>query len=280
MREFRARDADRDRCVEVIEAAYVDGQIGDADRELRVSRARSAETREELEGLTRDLRPTARTMTPATSRVSPPARPGRYAGGVVAGLGAVVVLVGAGVTGVVALAMFAVSGTSETVTSPGFEAAPAPVESATRGASYRMTAPQVRRFVTAYEKKFGTLEAFEVVLFPQRVGVQVPVRGPRPRMERWTWDGEWRQDTTAAAVTGPNQRVDAGAIDARLLLSNIRVAERGLDVEGARFTHAVLHRRNDGPTELNIYVGNELQESGYLSTTPAGDVVRRHPYAP
>ena len=39
MREFRAKDADRDRFVELIEAAYVDGQINDADRELRVGRA-------------------------------------------------------------------------------------------------------------------------------------------------------------------------------------------------------------------------------------------------
>lgn len=279
MREFRAKDADRDCCVGVIEAAYADGQIGDADRDLRISRARSAETREELEGLTRDLRPTARTATPVAPRVSMPARRARYAGGVVAGLGAFVVLVGAGVTGVVALAMFAVSGTSETVTTQDVEA-PAPIAAATDGAAFTMTAAQVRRFVTAYERKFGTLDAFEVAFFPQRVGVQVPVPGPRPRMERWTWDGTWRQDTAAAAVTGPNQRVDAGAIDVRLLLSNIGVAERSLDVEGARFTHAVLHRWDDRPTELNIYVGNQFEESGYLSTTPSGEIVRRHPYAP
>ena len=55
MRGFRAKDADRDRCVELIEAAYVDGQINDADRELRVGRALSAETLDELATLTRDL---------------------------------------------------------------------------------------------------------------------------------------------------------------------------------------------------------------------------------
>ena len=41
---FRAKDADRDRYVDVIESAYVDGQLGDQDRELRISRALTAET--------------------------------------------------------------------------------------------------------------------------------------------------------------------------------------------------------------------------------------------
>ena len=54
---FRAKDADRDRYVDIIEAAYVDGQLGEQDRELRVSRALSAETLDELEALTRDLQP-------------------------------------------------------------------------------------------------------------------------------------------------------------------------------------------------------------------------------
>ena len=52
---FRAKDADRERYVEVIETAYVDGQLGDQDRELRISRALTAETLDELDGLTRDL---------------------------------------------------------------------------------------------------------------------------------------------------------------------------------------------------------------------------------
>ena len=134
MREFRARDADRDRFVELIEAAYVDGQIGAADRELRVGRALSAETLDELETLTRDLQlpqgyvpPAAPTSTPS----GPPSR-SRRVGGVVVGLGFFVALVVAGVTGVVALAMFAVSGETDSATSQGVESAPAPIEETQR----------------------------------------------------------------------------------------------------------------------------------------------------
>ncbi|PKH38906.1 protein of unknown function [Nocardioides alpinus] len=283
MGDFRARDADRDRAVETIEAAYVDGQLGDADRELRVSRALSAETLDELTGLTRDLQGAAAHEVVRPAPLSPaqlhavasdrrPARTGLVVAGVVAA-----------VVGVLALVplVFLSTGNSDWTSSTGIDApAVSSQAAAAEPASFEMTPGQVRRFLRAYEKRFGTLEAFEVGFFPQRVGVQVPVRGARPRMERWTWDGDWRQDTTAAAVRGPSQRVDAGAIDVRRLFANIEVAEQGLDVEEGRFTHALLVRWNGEPTELNIYVGNELGESGYLSTTPAGEVQRRHPYAP
>jgi hypothetical protein len=143
-----------------------------------------------------------------------------------------------------------------------------------------MTPADVRTFVTSYEKKFGTLEAFEVAFFPDRIQAQVPVRGSRPRMERWAWDGQWRQDTQAAAVAGPHQRVDLGTVDVRRLFDNIATARRVLGVEKGRFTHALLIRWGAEPTELNIYIGNTFNESGYLSSTPSGEITRRHPYAP
>src|SRR5687768_2659438 len=104
MRGFRAKDEDRDRFVELIEAAYVDGQIGAEDRELRVSRALSAATLDELEALTRDLqRPPGHDVVrpspvaPAPSAARPPApsaaRPPGPAAAVLA-LGIVVALIG------------------------------------------------------------------------------------------------------------------------------------------------------------------------------------------
>ncbi|RYC07206.1 DUF1707 SHOCT-like domain-containing protein [Nocardioides zhouii] len=286
MGSFRAKDADRDRFIELIEAAYVDGQLGAADRELRVGRALSAETLDELETLTRDLQLPPGYVPPAAPSTSPSTSPSRSrrATGVLVGLVMFVVLVVAGVTGIVALAMFAVPGENDSATSQGVETAPAPIESeeivaeVPEAPSFAMSAPQVRAFVRAYEEEFGTLEAFEVGFYPERVGVQVPVRGSRPRMERWSWTGEWRQDTTATTVRGPYQRVDLGAVDVGRLFDNIAAARRTLEVEKGRFTHALLIRWGDEPTELNIYVGNEFSESGYLSSTPAGEIMRRHPY--
>ena len=198
------------------------------------------------------------------------------------GLGVFVALVVAGVTGVVALAMFAVSGGPR-------RRPPRALPWCRRRSRRSPTKPSLpddsaRRcgaFLTAYEKKFGTLEAYEVGFFPQRVGVQVPgARVTRPRMERWTWDGAWRQDTTASAVRGPASASTPARSTYAGCSPTSPSPERSLDVEKGRFTHALLMRWNDEPTELNIYVGNEFNESGYLSTTPAGEVRRRHPYVP
>ena len=276
MRGFRAKDADRDRYVEVIEAAYVDGQLGDADRELRVSRALSAETLDELETLTRDLQVPAG-FVPAADRPTPPRR---------SGSGSMVVLLVAGlvvfiVLGAVgALTLFAVGDGSDTATSEGAAVAPAPDESgrATQApASFAMTAPQVRAFLKAYERKFDTLDTWEVGFYPDRVGVQVPVSTTRKRFERWTWDGAWRQDTEASAVIGPQKFVSLGSVDVRRMFENIALARRTLDVPQGKLTHVLVNDWGQGPG-VNIYIRNRFNETGYLRTAPGGEVIRSHPF--
>ena len=286
MGSFRAKDADRDRFVELIEAAYVDGQLSDADRELRVGRALSSETLDELETLTRDLQlPAGGVVRPAAQRTATPATGARRAAGVLAGLVAFVVLVVGGVTAVVALAMFAVSDGTESTTSTASESAvPVPqevVEEATEVApSFEMTARQVRTFLRAYEEQFGTLDVYEAGFYPGRVGVTVPVRGSRPRMERWSWTGEWRQDSEASRVTGPDGIVDLGTVDVRRLFANIDTARKTLRVQRGKLTHVLVNRWFDDQASVNIYIGNQFSESGYLKTTPSGDVVRAFPYEP
>lgn len=280
---FRAKDADRDHCVEVIEAAYVDGQIGDADRELRVSRALTAETLDELETLTRDLQHRPARPAPApphagTTTVAVPSY-GRLAlGGVVA----VITLVALVIFGMVGLAMFSVTGDADpgTVEISG-EAVPVPVEEeVVEAPSFEMTAPGVRQFLRAYEREFGTLDAYGVGFYPARVGVEVPVRGNRPRYERWTWDGTWTQDTEAAGTNGFNEPVDLGTLDVRRLFANIATAKTSLRVQRGKPTHVLVHQRQGEDPTVNIYIGNSYGESGYLRTTPSGDVVRAFPYEP
>lgn len=141
-----------------------------------------------------------------------------------------------------------------------------------------MTAGDVRAFLRAYEDQFGTLETYGAGFYPDRVGVQVPVRGSRPRMERWSWTGEWRQDTEASRVTGPDGIVDLGTVDVRRMFANISLARTTLDVERGTLTHVLVNRWLDEAPSVNIYIGNRFDESGYLKTTPAGDVVRAFPY--
>lgn len=282
---FRAKDADRDRFVELIEAAYVDGQLGDADRDLRVSRALSAETLDELETLARDLQlPDGYVPPPPPEKRT--VRPQRLVGMLVV-LGAVVALLGVGVA---SLVLFASTG-SEPGSSTGVDiaseqAVPDPITEETgetgetRVQPFAMTASQVSKFLRRYEAEFGTLDAWDVSFYPDRVAVDVPVRGSRPRYETWSWDGEWER-TSEARATSPSYTavVDLGRIGPQRLIANIRTAERTLRVQRGAFTHAVLWPFDEvGPT-LNIHVGNTFSESGYLRTTLEGDrIVFRLPY--
>jgi hypothetical protein len=271
---MRARDADRDRFVDLIEAAYVDGQLGAQDRELRVSRALTAQTLDELRSLTRDL------QAPSGSGAVVPevAAPSRLTVQLVAFLALVVLLLGAGVSGLLA---FAGGGGSDSATSSGVavdvESAPAEPRGVD-ASSFRMDAAGVRGFLRAYDTEFGSLESYEAGFYPARVGVQVPVRGSRPRFERWSWDGAWRQDTEAAAVRPPSPVVDLGAIDVRRLFANIATARKTLGVQGGRLSHVLVHTWTDGQPTVNIYVANSYGESGYVTTTMSGEVLRRFPY--
>jgi hypothetical protein len=275
---FRAKDTDRERYVDIIEAAYVDGQLGEQDRELRVSRALTAETLDELEGLTRDLQDRPAVVAPrGEPATATPRAAGLVAGGAVAVI-AIAVLLVLGAAGVALFSLAGESDESPTVVISG-EAVPVPAEvDVAEAPSFAMTAPEVRQFLRAYEREFGTLEAYDVGFYPTRVGVQVPVRGSRPRFERWTWDGTWTQDTEAAAVTGPRELVDLGTLDVRRLFANISTARTSLRVERGRLTHVLFHRWQDEAPRVNIHIGNSFGESGYLSTTPSGDVVRAFPY--
>lgn len=270
---MRARDADRDRFVELIETAYVDGQLGAEDRELRVSRALSAETLDELRSLTRDLQVPAGTVLPevASSKQS------RLTVQLVAFV-ALVVLLG---VGAVSLAVTTVTGETDSATSSGVavevESAQPEPEAAT-SAPFRMEAAQVRAFLRAYEEQFGTLEVHEAGFYPARVGVQVPVRGSRPRFERWSYDGGWRQDTEASAVPRPGPVLDLGELGVRRLFANIASARKTLQVERGELSHVLVHTRTDGQPTVTVYVANSFGESGYLSTTMSGRVIRAYPY--
>ena len=290
MRGFRAKDADRDRFIELIEAAYVDGQIGDADREFRIGRALSAETLDELTTLTRDLQLPPGTVVPTTTATSAsapvprprPSLPPRVVGGVFA-----LFFVGVALfIGVVAVTMFASMGDDpssdfDSGTIFGSELAdPEIMLEETPAPLFEMTAGQVRTFLRAYEEQFGTLDVYEAGFYPTRVGVMVPVRGSRPRMERWSWTGEWRQDTEASRVVGPDGIVDLGTVDVRRLFANIDTAKESLRVQRGKLTHVLVNRWFDDQASVNIYIGNQFNESGYLKTTPAGDVVRAFAYEP
>jgi hypothetical protein len=281
MGDFRARDADRDRYVEVIETAYVDGQLGEQDRELRVGRALAAETLDELEALTRDLQNRPAQVAVAPVPAAAPRSPARAtASADSSSAGKAVGLVVAALVGLVFIGAVSSMHSAQEDWASSTDYAEVPweqAEAATSAPGFSMTNRGVRELVGAYEAEFGTREAHEVVLYPRRVVVLVPMDANRPTPERWLWDGAWSQVVESVRIDRARPRVDLGSIDARRLVENIRTARGALRVEDGRFSRAVLTRQGEDAV-LEIHVSNQFNESGSLTTTPDGEILRRQPY--
>ena len=262
---MRARDADRDRFVDLIEAAYADGQLGAQDRELRVSRALTAETLDELRSLTRDLQAPPGAVVPHVAA----AAPARLTVQLVAFIALVVLLLGAGVSGLIA---FAGGGGSDSATSSGVavevESAPAQPQVVE---PFSLDRRGLARFVRAYGSTFGRSDVRQAVIRPDRVEVEVPV-GSRGRIERWVWDGEWRQVSGSSSSTASSLGVDLRAVDIGRLVANVATAERTVGIDHAAFAFMTVTSESETP-EIDIYVRNDRGEVGYLRTTPSGDVV-------
>ena len=277
MGDFRARDADRDRYVDVIEAAYVDGQLGEQDRELRVSRALVAETLDELEGLTRDLQ---NRPVPASPRTSTPVAPGPARQAVPSSISAGKVL-GTAAAVLVGLGVLAVLAAGQSAQQPSEYSMPTPrgMTGSVDSPGFTLKAASVRDFVDSYQARFGSLEPYEVTFFPRRVVVQVPLPGPSPRFEVWSWAGTWTKDADQSALVEPHARVDLADLDADRLVDNIRTARGALRVEQGRLGRAVLSRSGDDPAVVTIRITNQFNETGSLTTAPSGEILGRKPHA-
>lgn len=290
--DYRAKDADRQRYVEAIEEAWVDGELGEQDRELRVARALTAETLDELAALTRDLQHqpapvvvrrsqpvvvAADPTPPATSALAQtePEVSHRVMGGIAAAIVAVAVV---GTLGFARDPSSIAQGTAVDV----------PVEVWGDGGTgvdrgFRMRPRDLREAAAAYESRFGTSEAYRVDYRPRSVVVQSPAGRSGDRVATWVWDGTtWTRqaDSETGSTTAPaTGTVDIAEVAPGPLVDNVRVARGALRVEDGRFTRATVLVGEDGAPVVEIHVSNTFNEAGFLTTTPAGEILRRDPYA-
>lgn len=177
----RARDADRNLAIELIDAAYSDGQLSTSEREERCDRVMTAETLGELRVLTRDLQAPVVAAAPRHSRR-------RLVPIVVAAVVAVGVVVGGGV----------VMGNGDDPESPKQQEAQSagppnpepeqtreadPPEEKARSLKYSFTVRGVENLVTLYRKEFGTTKG--VAFGFDRKDVIITRRANDGRFERW-----------------------------------------------------------------------------------------------
>ncbi|GAA5114877.1 hypothetical protein GCM10023339_20980 [Alloalcanivorax gelatiniphagus] len=282
---FRAKDEDRDRYVDILEAAYVDGQLGHHDRELRVSRALVAETLDELDALTRDLQnrpaPVVLRDPPALAPAPPPPAPPVEA---VEPLPWLVTprrttpawVVGGLAAGMLALVAFTMSSVDPSRPDLGYSVPWDEIDSASVP-GYEMTERDVLRFVRRYEARFDTTEVHEVRILPDRVVVHVPARGSVASRQS-SWDGEWRREAAPQPLPETSGTLSLLTLDVTALFVNIDVAVSDLGVVGAEVHRVVVRPSSDGTGSVTIHVGNGSGDRALLETTAQGSRVRAVPH--
>ncbi|MDP9820735.1 DUF1707 SHOCT-like domain-containing protein [Nocardioides massiliensis] len=264
----RARTADRDRAIDIINAAYADGQLGEIVRENRIEAALQATTLGQLRALTQDLqhpgqsgpaqpaaaargkspRPVRRDTTPL------PLRAKLFLGGCAA------VLVVATISGVLA----------DRADEPS---AGAPI-------SFTISTSSLHGVRDAYEEQFATTETYRLTFSPEAVVAYVPTDDGRERYEEWRWndgdeEGRFRQVVEARTAQGRFARVDLADVDIDRIEANMRRAEAEVGVEDPEEVSVwIEHPSYEDQAVVRIQVVNAYDELGYLFTDLAGEVLR------
>ena len=276
----KARDADRDAAIDVVEAAYVNGQITQADSELRVERLRQAGTVGEVQTMVRDLRPPEE--EPGVSRLAPLApqppagavppapRPPRPAKRLQAGVGVMVAMVVlfAAVGLVVPLVMF--SSVDGGVTSSRS------VDTEVREPEQDVeltTARGYDRLVAAVEKRTGSATVFTATIYPGYAVVDVPVDGRSQRSSSYYYDGRWQEWTGSG--THDQGRFELDRLDGSTVATLLKKVTRLVEDPSSSYV-LVNPRGRDAGVCLSAYALNEFEKTAYLDARCDGTVVRRY----
>ncbi len=296
------KDSDRAGVVARVRKAADEGRISLADRDIRLGNVQSATSMAELDLMSRELDQLDATLPPRSegpagavedrpwSTFEPGARatvdddvsdlataaiPSRVVGILVS----VVVAIAIVVAGVAYVGYSAGHTDGPDGPDPRGQADPGGTDPAPARTTYALTTDGISGFLRTYRQRFGMSRAVEVTLYPDYAIVGVPVTG-KARQEGWLYrDDRWTTFGGVRAVFPGAQPVNTRRIVVPALVRNIRVAKRTLNVEkGKAYVVIRFIRPGDESPRVDVHVSNEFSESGYLSTTMAGKVVRSFAY--
>jgi hypothetical protein len=257
----KARDADRDAAIEVVEGAFADGQITGPDRDLRVERLLQAGTVGEVQMLVRALQPGVSRL--AALAPQPPASPsGR-------GLRKVVVIVA------VVFAIFTVlSVVFPLLVINSIDTFESSGTSGTSGEELELlTAEGYDGLVAAVAEKTGSATVFGATIYPGYAVVDVPVDARSQRSFGYYYDGGW-SDWTGSG-TAPGDRLELDQIDGATVEGLVREVEQLVQDPAASYVIVNARGGEDGVC-LSAYAMNEYDETAYLDATCSGKVVRTY----
>lgn len=279
-----ARDRDRDAACRLVEGAWADGQIVEADRDRRIDELRRASTLAEVEALTRDLRAPDYVQT-AAAPVEPEAEPdvlarrpsrpapvtaGRVPRPVSLVISLVVVAVVAAVTvGIFSAVDSAVDAVGDAVTdSPTL----APGEDPAEDELNLFSPAGYADLLADMQEDFGSTVAFDAVLYPTYAVLDLPVDATSQRQQSHYWHGAF-DDPGSKSLAG-EERFDLADVDPAVV---IRLVERVRSrVEDPISWYAIVHApRPDDGSVLQVYASNEYGESAYVLATIDGTITYR-----
>jgi len=289
----RARDKDRDAAIEVVEAAWADGQIVEADRDRRVEELLRAQTLAEIRMHTHDLQlPGSTAGVVAQPTVSVSTTPNPYASatgyptveqlqaatansrkaavGCFGGLVVLVVVVA--VVGVIIAAIVGISNKVDDAVDFGSGVStetPLPGEAVEEGVN-ALSERGWNEFLSDLEEVRGSTESFEAVIYPTYVVTYLPVDGNSNRYGLWYWNGE--MDDLDSRGTNSYQRFDLRDVDMKVVVRLVKRV-RGM-VEDPNSFYAIVRAPDpDDGEAISVYASNEYSESAFLLATLDGKVV-------
>jgi hypothetical protein len=262
-----ARDADRDAAIEVVEAAFADGQISRPDYDLRVDRLLQASTIGELQVMVQDLRrPEGEQVTEAveqvTEDVAAPAfqvhLPRVNASAIKVVLAVVVAVFALGL--IVPLVLVARVDSQE-----GVSTGPIPL----RETVDLTTAKWYDRLVEEVQAKTGSTTVFGATIYAGYAVVDVPVDADSQRSFGYYYDGDWQDWTGKGKAT--EERFDLSRIDGSTVAKLVRKVRA--KVEDPTTYVIVNSRGGDEGVCLSAYATNEFTETAYIDARCNGEVV-------
>jgi hypothetical protein len=268
----RASDADRDSCLEDIEAAYADGRINDVEREARTQAALQATTLAELAELVADLGPAAKLPSKVAAALSLSKHPVTDAGlsrRFLRNL-LLVVLVPALIA---VVAWIATAGGGDDHATPGTTAQePKPKERLELH-----TAEGFERLVALTKAKFGTTVIDSAAIYPDYASIEVVMKDDPRRVENWYFAKGFEGDPSKGTRPADAGTIDLASVNVAAYVRAIKRAPAVLGVEDITSTYVVIRDSGNEPS-FSVYVSNEYSENGYWTFSLDGKELRRYAF--
>ena len=266
----KARDADRDAAIVVVEAAYADGQITRADSDLRVERLRQAATVGDVQMMVRDL--SVSEEGPGVSRLAAlaPRPPGGSVRGLKIGVGVIVALVVVlAAAGLVVPLLMLSSVNRDTATSESVEVGPRQLDRDVE----LTTAKGYDRLVSAVEEKTGSTTVFTATIYAGYALIEVPVDAQSQRSFGYHYDGRLQELTERG--TSDQERLELDRIDGTTVATLMKRVNRLVQDPTSSYLLVNAPGQEAGVC-LSAYALNEGKDTAYLDARCDGSIVRRY----